>query len=327
MKPTRSNAHSRRASLPSHLVVACWQHQRGPLLARWCSPGLTVDVEDICPRRLRTASTCSHRSPKPAASPCPRTGQRHDISIRVSTTGAQAWSCRWSTAGRKRGRRCGHMLYPPPGTRSSAEAPRPQYSAPRANDYFASQTRSLLVVLQCEHIRAVEDATISRCPASMHLRGAQRPRRQLRSKDGRPERRRNSVSDGPYPGTCKKHACRGLTAAPPTRSISAQSRTGWQFLSLGSELKMMLDGTALQIQKLAGTAGTRRHGEILRPRSNPWLPGHLTAGLNGHLPSAPQHDDHHRPRNRTGTPGRPPSFSLSGRGRCALGRRGRGLAM
>jgi len=55
----------------------------------------------------------------------------------------------------------GGCCYPPHGNRSVGRQPWPraQLPGPTANDYYAPRpTDELLVVLQCEHIQAVEDA-------------------------------------------------------------------------------------------------------------------------------------------------------------------------
>ena len=69
-----------------------------------------------------------------------------------------ASSCRWSTAAQEAEDAVAACLYPPRGNRSVGGSVHALNFGTTANDYYAHANDELLIVLQCEHIQAVEDA-------------------------------------------------------------------------------------------------------------------------------------------------------------------------
>src|SRR3984893_2296573 len=148
-------------------------------------------------------------------------------------------------------------LYPPTGNRSVGGSVHALNFAATANDYYARANDELLLVLQCEHIKAVEDAdAIFSVPGiDAIFVGPNDLAASMRSKDGRPpsaEATRQAMAH--ILATCKKHGVPAGLHCGSADEANQRSADGWQFLAVGSELKMMLDGAALQVQKLTGTA-------------------------------------------------------------------------
>ncbi len=134
-----------------------------------------------------------------------------------------------------------------------------------ASDYYAHVDDELLVVLQCEHIHAVEDAdAIFSVPGiDAIFVGPNDLAASMRSKDGRPpsaDATRQALAH--ILATCKKHGVPAGIHCGSADEANQRIADGWQFLAIGSELKMMLDGVAAQVQKLGSVSGVR--GEMAK---------------------------------------------------------------
>ncbi len=151
------------------------------------------------------------------------------------------------------------MLYPPWGTRSVGGSLPPLNFGTTAPDYFAHANEELLVVLQCEHITAVEnaDAIFSVKGIDAIFVGPNDLAASMRSKDGKPPSGEATTEAMKHIlATCKKHG-----AAPGLHCMSGEEarvriEEGWQFVAVTSELKMMLDGAAAALKPL-GAGGPR----------------------------------------------------------------------
>ncbi len=144
-------------------------------------------------------------------------------------------------------------LYPPLGNRSVGGSVHALNFGGTAGEYYARANDELLIVLQCEHIRAVEDADrIFAVPGiDAIFVGPNDLAASMRGKDGRPpggeataEALRHILA------TCKKHK-----VAPGLHCTSGEEarhriEEGWQFVAVGSELKMMLGGAAEELKRL-----------------------------------------------------------------------------
>jgi 4-hydroxy-2-oxoheptanedioate aldolase len=145
------------------------------------------------------------------------------------------------------------MKYPPVGNRSVGGSVHALNFAATANDYYARADDEILIVLQCEHIRAVEDAdAIFSVPGiDAIFVGPNDLAASMRSKDGRPP-------SGEETNRVMKHileTCRKHKVAPGLHCGSAEEALqriddGWQFIAVGSELRMMLEGVNTAVQKL-----------------------------------------------------------------------------
>src|ERR1700683_2563805 len=137
------------------------------------------------------------------------------------------------------------MLYPPYGTRSVGGSVHAMNFGTTANDYYTNVNNELLVVLQCEHIQAVENADkIFSVPGiDAIFVGPNDLAASMRGKDGKaPSGEATTEAMKHILATCRKHG-----VAPGVHCMSAEEsrhriEEGWQFVAVTSELKMMLDG-------------------------------------------------------------------------------------
>jgi 4-hydroxy-2-oxoheptanedioate aldolase len=156
------------------------------------------------------------------------------------------------------------MMYPPVGNRSVGGSLPPLNFGTSAPDYFAHANEELLVVLQCEHITAVEnaDAIFSLPGIDAIFVGPNDLAASMRSKDGKPPSGEATTEAMKHIlATCKKHG-----VAPGVHCMSGEEARvrideGWQFVAVTSELKMMLDGASAVLKQLG--AGWQR-GEMAR---------------------------------------------------------------
>ena len=145
------------------------------------------------------------------------------------------------------------MLYPPYGNRSVGGSLPPLNFGTTAPDYFAHANEELLVVLQCEHITAVEnaDAIFSVPGIDAIFVGPNDLAASMRSKDGKPPSGEATAEAMKHIlATCKKHG-----VAPGVHCMNAEEakfriEEGWQFIAIGSELRMMLDGASAILKQL-----------------------------------------------------------------------------
>jgi 4-hydroxy-2-oxoheptanedioate aldolase len=134
--------------------------------------------------------------------------------------------------------------YPPVGNRSVGGAVHALNFDTTANDYYARANDEILVVLQCEHITAVEnaDAIFSVPGIDAIFVGPHDLAASMRGPDGKPP-----------PGEATTQimkrildACHRNKVAPGLHCGSAEEARvrideGWQFLAVASELRMMLN--------------------------------------------------------------------------------------
>jgi 4-hydroxy-2-oxoheptanedioate aldolase len=158
-------------------------------------------------------------------------------------------------------------LYPPVGNRSVGGGAHALNFDTTALDYYNHANEELLIVLQCEHIQAVEnaDAIFSVPGIDCIFVGPNDLAASMRTKDGKsPSAAATAEAMKHILATCRKHH-----VAPGLHCMSAEearlrTEEGWQFLAIGSELRMMLDGAGaiakqLNLQRVAATAPTANY--------------------------------------------------------------------
>jgi 4-hydroxy-2-oxoheptanedioate aldolase len=145
--------------------------------------------------------------------------------------------------------------YPPAGTRSIGGSVHALNYGTNANDYYSHANDEILVVLQCEHITAVEnfDSIFSVPGIDAVFVGPNDLAASMRGKDGKPPSgeattqvmkrilegcRRNKVPAGAHCGSPEEARLR--------------IEDGWQFLAVASELRMLLDAAGTVVKKLGG---------------------------------------------------------------------------
>jgi 4-hydroxy-2-oxoheptanedioate aldolase len=151
------------------------------------------------------------------------------------------------------------MLYPPRGNRSVGGSVHALNFNATAAEYFAKADDELLVILQCEHIKAVEDAdAIFSVPGiDVIFVGPNDLAASMRSKDGKPPSAdATNQALKHILATCKKHGVApGYHCMNPAEAV-LRLEEGWQFLAIGSELKFMMNGTAEVLQKVGAGRGS-----------------------------------------------------------------------
>jgi 4-hydroxy-2-oxoheptanedioate aldolase len=153
--------------------------------------------------------------------------------------------------------------YPPRGNRSVGGSVHALNFQATPAEYYQRADDEILVVLQCEHIQAVEDAdAIFSVPGiDAIFVGPNDLAASMRSADGKPPTAEaTAAANKKILQTCKKHGVApGYHCATP-EEVRHRIAEGWQFLALGSELKLMLDGVADVLKRL----GAGPQGEIAR---------------------------------------------------------------
>jgi len=171
-------------------------------------------------------------------------GNRHDHIKRVLDNGAHGVVVPMVNSRAEAEAAVAAMLYPPVGNRSVGGSLPPLNFGTTAPDYFAHANEEILIVLQCEHIAAVEnaDAIFSVPGIDAIFVGPNDLAASMRSKDGKPPSAEATAEAMKHIlATCKKHG-----VAPGLHCMNAEEakfriEEGWQFIAIGSELRMMMD--------------------------------------------------------------------------------------
>jgi 4-hydroxy-2-oxoheptanedioate aldolase len=153
--------------------------------------------------------------------------------------------------------------YPPVGNRSVGGGAHALNFGATPAEYYARANDEILVVLQCEHIQAVRDAEqIFSVPGiDAIFVGPNDLAASMRSRDGRPPSGEATLeANRQILATCKKHGVAAGYHCTTPEEAAHRIEEGWQFLAIGSELKLMLEGAARVLDGI----GTRQSGEIAR---------------------------------------------------------------
>src|SRR3954468_17988267 len=217
---------------------------------------LTVDIE----HSLVDWETATHLFATIADAGCTALARvpsnRHDHIKRVLDNGAHGIVVPMVNSRAEAEAAVSAVLYPPPGTRSVGGRGRAPTFQATANDYYARANDELLVVLQCEHIQAVEDADkIFSVPGiDAIFVGPNDLAASMRSRDGKPPSAEATAQAMKHIlATCKKHNVpAGLHCYSPEEA-RARIEEGWQFIAIGSELRMMMD-SAKEVVRRTGLA-------------------------------------------------------------------------
>ena len=224
---------------------------------------LTVDIE----HSLVDWETASHMFGAIADADCVALARvpanRHDHIKRVLDNGAHGIVVPMVNTRAEAEAAVTACLYPPAGNRSVGGSVHAMNFGTNAVDYFAHANEEVLKVLQCEHIRAVEDAdAIFSVPGiDAIFVGPNDLAASMRGKDGKPPSGEATAQALKHVlATCRKHG-----VAPGIHCMNAEEarhriNEGWQFVAITSELKMMLDG----VQNVLRTVGIQQQGEAAR---------------------------------------------------------------
>jgi 4-hydroxy-2-oxoheptanedioate aldolase len=143
--------------------------------------------------------------------------------------------------------------YPPVGTRSVGGSVHALNFATTAIDYFNNADKEILIVLQCEHIQAVENAdSIFSVPGiDAIFVGPNDLAANMRSKDGKPPSGAATAEAMKHVlATCKKYGVAAGVHCFSPDEVKARIEEGWQFLAINSELRMMLEGVGNVVERL-----------------------------------------------------------------------------
>jgi 4-hydroxy-2-oxoheptanedioate aldolase len=252
----RANAVKRtlKAGRPS---VGTWLSLGSITAARFMARAgfewLTVDIE----HSLVDWETATHMFASIADAGCVALARvpsnRHDHIKRVLDNGAHGIVVPMVNSREEAQAAVSAALYPPAGTRSVGGSVHALNFAATANDYFARANDELLIVLQCEHIKAVEDAdAIFSVPGiDAIFVGPNDLAASMRGKDGRPPSGEATAQAMKHIlETCKKHKVPAGVHCFSAAEALHRIEEGWQFLAIGSELKMLLNGAAEVVQGL-----------------------------------------------------------------------------
>jgi 4-hydroxy-2-oxoheptanedioate aldolase len=222
-------------------------------MARTGFAWLTVDIE----HSLVDWETATHMFASIADAGCTALARvpanRHDHIKRVLDNGAHGVVVPMVNSRKEAEDAVAAMLYPPYGTRSVGGNVHALNFDASANDYFARANSELLVVLQCEHIQAVEnaDAIFSVPGIDVIFVGPNDLAASMRSKDNKPPSGQATKEAMDHIlATCKKHRVAAGVHCFSAEEANARIAEGWQFIAISSELKMMLNGAAAEVQKL-----------------------------------------------------------------------------
>jgi 4-hydroxy-2-oxoheptanedioate aldolase len=154
--------------------------------------------------------------------------------------------------------------YPPLGNRSVGGSVHALNFGTSATDYYARANDEVLVVLQCEHIQAVEDADrIFSVPGiDAIFVGPHDLAASMRTQDGKPPAAEATAEAMKHIlETCRKHKVPAGLHCGSAQEALHRIEEGWQFVGVASELRMMLEAAGQVVQQL-GAGG--RKGEMAR---------------------------------------------------------------
>ena len=225
---------------------------------------LTVDIE----HSLVDWETATHMFAAIAEPGCLALARvpsnRHDHIKRVLDNGAQGIVVPMVNSREEAEAAVSAALYPPTGNRSVGGSVHALNFDTTAQDYFAHANEELLIVLQCEHIQSVENAdSIFSVPGiDAIFVGPNDLAASMRGKDGKPPSGEATAQAMKHIlETCKKHKVAAGLHCGSAEEARHRIEEGWQFIAIGSELKMMLNGTAAVVQ---GLGGDRPKGDLAR---------------------------------------------------------------
>jgi 4-hydroxy-2-oxoheptanedioate aldolase len=243
--PVKRALKAGQASVGTWLSLGCIPAAR--FLARAGFAWLTVDVEHT----LVNWETATHMFASIADADCVALARvpssSHDHIKRALDNGAMGIVVPMVNSREQAEASVAAALYPPHGNRSVGGSVHALNFKTTGPDYFAHANEEILVVLQCEHIRAVEnaDAIFSVPGIDAIFVGPNDLAASMRGKDGRPPSAEATAQANKHIlATCKKYGVAAGYHCMTPDELRMRIEEGWQFLAISSELRMMMDGAA-----------------------------------------------------------------------------------
>jgi 4-hydroxy-2-oxoheptanedioate aldolase len=228
-------------------------------LARVGFAWLTVDIE----HSLVDWETATHMFASIADAGCTALARvpanRHDYIKRVLDNGAHGIVVPMVNSREEALAAVAASKYPPVGNRSVGGGAHALNFDATPNDYYACANDEILVVLQCEHIQAVKDAdAIFSVPGiDAIFVGPNDLAASMRSADGKPPSGEATAQALKHIlETCRKHHVPAGIHCFNAEEAQHRIEEGWQFIAVGSELRMMLD-SANELAKQLGLSKSR----------------------------------------------------------------------
>jgi 4-hydroxy-2-oxoheptanedioate aldolase len=222
-------------------------------LARTAFSWLTVDIEHT----LVDWETATHMFASIADAGCVPLARvpanRHDHIKRVLDNGAMGIVVPMVNSRAEAEAAVTAALYPPRGTRSVGGSVHCLNFKTTPADYFQHADQELLIVLQCEHIQAVEDADkIFSVPGiDAIFVGPNDLAASMRGKDGSPPSAEATAQANKHIlATCKKYGVAAGYHCMSAEEARHRIEEGWQFIAISSELRLMMDGVNAVLQRL-----------------------------------------------------------------------------
>lgn len=244
----RTNTVKRRLK-EGQAVVGTWLSlasvPAARLLARTGFEYLTVDVEHNCMGMETATNMYGAIADAGCIALCRVPSGRHDHIKRALDNGAHGVVVPMVNTRAESVEAVAACLYPPVGNRSVGGAMHAINFDTDAADYYAHANEEILIVLQCEHVQAVQafDEIFSVPGIDAVFVGPNDLAASMRTADGKPphpdafKETLNAILAG-----CKRN---GVAAGIHTFSVEeAKMRIaeGWQFVAINSELRMLMDG-------------------------------------------------------------------------------------
>jgi len=226
-------------------------------LARMGFDYLTVDVE----HNLMGMETTTHMLASIADAKCPALVRvpagKHDHIKRALDNGAHGVVVPMVNTRKEAEEAVAACLYPPKGNRSVGGSTHALNFDATAVEYYQKADDEILIVLQCEHIMAVNnfEEVYSVPGIDAIFVGPNDLAASMRSPDGKPpapevfQAALKTILDG-----CKKL---GIPAGIHTFSPDEAKQKiaeGWQFIAINSELKFMVDAAKRSLDAITGQA-------------------------------------------------------------------------
>jgi 4-hydroxy-2-oxoheptanedioate aldolase len=224
-------------------------------LARAGFPWLTLDIE----HSLVDWETACHIFASVADAGCVALARvpanRHDHIKRVLDNGAMGIVVPMVNSREEALAAVAAAKYPPVGNRSVGGSVHALNFGTDPATYLQRANDELLIVLQCEHIQAVEhaDEIFSVPGIDAIFVGPNDLAASMRDPSGKPPS--GEATDKAMKhilATCRKHGVAPGVHCMNVEEARQRIAEGWQFIAVTSELKMMLDGAATVTKALLG---------------------------------------------------------------------------